>query len=75
MKVNEIHLSWGRQQPAQLTRKPLPARLDQDSTDIDILPGPHVIDPSGTDGFFLKVEAQEGFVDGLPSGSKRSGSS
>jgi hypothetical protein len=37
------------------------ARIGQDTTNVEILPGPHIIDPSKTDGFFLKIEAEEGF--------------
>jgi hypothetical protein len=37
------------------------ARINEHTRKVDILPRPHVIDPSGTDGFFLKIEAEEGY--------------
>jgi predicted alpha/beta hydrolase family esterase len=62
IKVDEIRRSLATTTAGPVDETMLFARLDRHSTEIDILPGPHVIDPSGTDGFFLKVEAEEGFV-------------
>ncbi len=62
MKVKEIDRTMATTTAGPVDETVLFARIRADSTRVDILPRPHVIDPSGTDGFFLKIEAEEGFV-------------
>jgi predicted alpha/beta hydrolase family esterase len=62
VNVTETDRTLGATTAGPVDETILFARINGNSTQVEILPKPHVIDPSGTDGFFLKIEAEEGFV-------------